>query len=461
MPGYRPVALSLVGLSALGVALLPQPEGTAASVMPALALTVLIIGLMATNSLPEYQTSALFFILALVLGIAPPAVVFSGLLSSAFWLVAGGVILGIAAQKTGLGRAVAEVFVRRLGRSYPRLIAGIVFGAVVLAFLIPAAIARMIILMPIVLALADRLGMEPGRKGRVGMALAVTIASFYMPMAILPSNFPNVLLAGLADGLYGEKITYGLYLLMHFPVAGILKGIVLVGLICMMFADHAEDGPIEQAPPPAPLSSEGRRMAFIVVLTVAAWASDFIHGVAPGWVAVAAAAVCLMPGLGVLAIADFKGKSGGFVALFSVATVISLGVVIATTGAGAFIAGKLFAVIEFKMGASAHAYGVFSAINILMSFFATLPGTIAVLAPFADTIADQSGLPLMTVLMVIANGYSTVFLPYQAPPILAGMRLGGVSLADGARLTLALSTVTVVLLLPLTFLWWRALGFIP
>lgn len=461
MTGYRPWAIALVGTATLAIALAPQPDGAGDAVMPALALTVLIIGFMASNSMPEYQISALFFAAAVAFGIAPPEVVFSGLVSSAFWLVAGGVVLGIAAQQTGLGSAVAAVFVRRLGRSYPRLIAGIVLGSVVLAFLIPAAIARMIILMPIVLALADRLGMTAGRKGRVGMALAVTIASFYIPMTILPSNFPNVLLAGLADNLYGEKITYGLYLLMNFPVAGALKAVLLVGLISVMFHDRP-DPPTDDRSVDAPgLSALALRLAVIVVLTVAAWGSDFIHGIAPGWVAVVAAAVCLLPRVGVLKLGDFRGKSSGFVALFSVATVISLGAVIATTGAGGYVAGKLFAVIEFRPGEFAHAYGLFSAINIAMGFFATLPGTIAVLAPFAETIAGDSGLPLLAVLMTMANGYSTVFLPYQAPPIVAGLKLGGVGLAAGARLTVALSALSLVVVLPLTFVWWRFLGFIP
>ena len=456
---YRFFPILLIAILALCVLFAPQPEGATAGTLPALALTVLIIGLMATDSMPEYLTSALFFILALVFQIAPVGVVLFSLRSSAFWLIAGGVVLGIAAIKTGLGRSIAQLFVRHLSQSFPRLIGGIVLGAVVLAFLVPAAIARMIILMPIVLALADRLAFTPGTKGRTAMALAVTAASFYIPMTILPSNLPNVLLAGLAENLYGEKITYGFYLLMHFPTAGALKALVLVGVICWLFSDKIVISKVDQETPP-PLGPEGRRLAAIIVLTVIVWATDFIHGVAPGWIAVVAAGMCLLPGIGVVKIVDFKGKSSGFIALFNVATVISLGAVIAATGAGELIADGLFTATDFRPNEPVYAFGIFTAINILMTFIAALPGTIAVLAPFADNVAEASGLPLITVLMIITNGYSTVFLPYQAPPIVAGLRLGGVSLADGAKLTLTLSVITVFALLPLTFLWWRVLGYV-
>lgn len=172
--------LPIAAAAALGVAvllLLPMPQSATGSTVHVLALIVFIIGLLASAAMPEAHISAVYFAAALAFQVAPAGVVLSSFLSGAFWLIAGGVVLGVA------------------------------------------AIARMIILMPIVLALADRLGFEDGRPGRTGMALAVAVASFYLPMGILPANFPPVLLAGLAQKVYGLDITYAEYLLMNFPVA--------------------------------------------------------------------------------------------------------------------------------------------------------------------------------------------------------------------------------------------------
>jgi di/tricarboxylate transporter len=49
----------------------------------------------------------LFFLLATLLSIAPPSVVFSGFQSSAFWLVFGGLVIGVALDSTGLGARIA------------------------------------------------------------------------------------------------------------------------------------------------------------------------------------------------------------------------------------------------------------------------------------------------------------------------------------------------------------------
>lgn len=307
------VVLLVAALSAAVLAL-PVPPGTGPKVLPALALTVFTVGLWATGSLPEFITAIIFFVLALVFQIAPADVVFSGLKSSAFWLVAGGVVIGVAAGQTGLGRFLAHAFVSRLNKSYLQLTAGIVFGAVVLAFLVPAAIARLIILMPIVLGLADQLGFSKGSRGRTGMVLATTFACFFIPLTILPANLPNVVLAGVADGLYGLKITYGFYLLMQFPVTGALKGLILVTIIHFLFSEPIPvPGKMPGGPPR--LRPEGKRLAVIVTATLAVWATDVFHGIQPGWVAVASALVCLMPGVVVVKAADFR-KNASFQTLF-------------------------------------------------------------------------------------------------------------------------------------------------
>jgi di/tricarboxylate transporter len=57
--------------------------------------------------------------------------------------------------------------------------------------------------------------------------------------------------------------------------------------------------------------------------------------------------------------------------------------------------------------------------------------------------------------------FSTVILPYQSPPMMIAMHMGGVSLKDGARLCLVLAVITIVVVLPLDLLWWRVLGALP
>ena len=446
--------------SVAGAALaLPVPVETPANVLPALALTIFTVGLWATGALPEHITAVAFFVIALGFSVAPPEIVFSGLRSSAFWLVFGGVVIGVAAERTGLGRYLAHFFTRRLDTSYPQLITGIVVGAVALAFLIPSSMGRLVILMPIVLGLADNLGLEPGSKGRTGMALATTFATFYVPLTILPANLPNVVLAGVSDTLYDLSITYGVYLLMNFPVTGVIKGGFLIAMICFMFRDQIPKAP-ERNGKRLALDSDGRRLMMILSVALIAWATDFAHGISPGFVAMVAAFWCLFPGIGVIGPGDFK-TGVGFRTLLYVIAILGVGAVISTSGAGTFIADEILKVVRFSPGETVHTYAAFSGLSMVFSMFATLPGAITIVAPFAGQVADSSGLPLIVILMMIVNGFSTLFLPYQSAPIMVGLRLSNVNLPTAARVMLPLAVITIIILLPLNFLWWQWLGYLP
>ena len=125
--------------------------------LPAL-LTAVTIALWATARLPEYLIALLFFAAAMVLRVAPGETVFSGFLSSAFWLVLSGFVLGIAIRKVGLADRIACLLAARLSGSWPRLVGGVVLLTYALAFVMPSNMGRITLLMPIVMALGDQAG---------------------------------------------------------------------------------------------------------------------------------------------------------------------------------------------------------------------------------------------------------------------------------------------------------------
>ena len=111
---------------------LPRPQ------MLALGLVFLTIGLFAIGALPEYLTALLFFLIAILFSVAPPAVVFSGFQSTAFWLVFGGLVIGVALNTTGLGTRIATSIAGRLEGTYLALVSAMVLAGLVFAFLMPS-----------------------------------------------------------------------------------------------------------------------------------------------------------------------------------------------------------------------------------------------------------------------------------------------------------------------------------
>jgi di/tricarboxylate transporter len=202
------VLTAIVCAVALGIYLTPPPEGVSADMMHAAALVVFTVGLWAVGSLPEHIVGFLFFMLAMALAVAPAQVVFSGFASATLWLVLGGLIMAEAVNRTGLAQRLASALFDRFALSYAQLVVAVVLASIVLSFLIPATVGRVILLLPIVMALAQRVGFAHDSTGYNGLCLATIIATYQCGTTILPANAPNLVLAGSAEALYGLQITY-------------------------------------------------------------------------------------------------------------------------------------------------------------------------------------------------------------------------------------------------------------
>lgn len=433
------------------------PENMATPLILTAAVVAATIGLWATGKLPEYLTALLFFAVTMVLALAPPSVVFSGFASAAFWLVLSGYVIGLAIGKTGLAARMAGAFAGRLTASYPMMVLGVVALAYTLAFVMPSNMGRIALLMPIVLAMADSAGLGAGRPGRVGLALAVGFGTFQLSASILPANVPNLVMAGAIEANYGLHLAYLPYLMLHAPVLGILKGIMLWLLIVWLFRDQVSAP--DTGVPATPWTSAEKRLAWLLMLTLGLWLTDSLHGIAPAWIGLSAACVCLLPGVGFVSGEAF-GKEVNHRTAIYVAAILGLAALVGHSGLGDVIGQALLRIAPLDQQSPFTSFAAITSITAILNFVVTANGVPAIFSPLAESLAQASGLPLLTVLMIQVLGFATPLLPYQASPIVVAMGLGGIPFRAALRLGLALAAVTFVLLLPLQYVWFRALGWL-
>lgn len=433
-----------------------DPLGLGPSVAPVAGLIIGTITLYATGVTSEHVTALLFFTVAMVFAIAPPTLVFSGFASKAFWLVLSGLILGAAINQTGLGARMARGLARLFPATYGGLLAGLVFVAMTIAFCMPSSMGRVVLLMPIALALADRYGLREGRIGRAGVALTTGFACFNPPNGILPATVPNMVFVGAVEKQYGISPLYGEWLLLHFPFLGLFKAIVICAVAWFLFRDRVEFDNTDSET--TPMSAAEKRLAVILVLVLVGWATDVLHGVSPAWIGLTAASVCLLPGIGVLGSDAFKQVNVGLV--IYVAGILALGALIADSGLGGRLGAVMAEILPLEEGAGVLNYYALALGGGVTSLVTTMPGLPAVMVPLVEPLRDASGLPLDTVLAAVVLSYSTTLLPYQAPPIILAVALGGAKLSDATKLVLLVAVISFAILLPLNFLWWRTLGMI-
>jgi anion transporter len=415
------------------------------------------MGFWAIGALPEYVTALIFLLMATVSEVVPAAVVFSGFHSTALWLVFGGLVIAVAVKHTGLGQRLAQRLLDLLGRSYVGVISGIVLVTMLFSFIMPSAMARVVLLVPVVVAMAKRLNFSEGSPGRNGMVMATTLGCFVPSCAVLPSNVANMVLAGASESLYGLTFSYGNYLKLHYPVLGLMKGLAIVPLTCLLFPDRVNSTPALRHQMPEPLSVHEKVLALILSGTLLLWGTDFLHGISPAWVALGAALLCLLPFIKLLPDGAFKTEIN-FGPFFYVAGVLGMGAVVAKTGLGDILGRALLGLLDFEPGHNMRNFVRLVILYTAVSPITTIPGLPAVMTPLAADIATSTGFPLETVLMTQVIGYSNVILPYQLPPLVVGMQLGGVSATQGVRLTVALAAASILVLMPVNYLWWSLLG---
>lgn len=451
------IAAWILPAAAIALYLVPLLTGQSTELLRAAAVVFLIMGLLATGALPEYLTSLLFFLIAMALAIAPPAVVFSGFASSTLWLVFGGLLVAEAVNSTGLGERVASALLSRLRLSYPRLIMMAVLFSTALAFFMPATLGRILLLLPLFTAIAVHAGLKPGGKGHNGVCLAVIMSTYQCGTAILPANTPNLVLAGASETLYGVRITYAEYLLVQFPVMGLLKAAVIAALICLLMKEELRQ-PAEQKAPGAPRGEEWR-LSFILLASLLLWATDFLHGIQPGWIALGAGLLCIFPRIGVmpLAVLNDRIRLGPF---FYIAAILGLGATISETGLAREMAAGLNSLLNLQPGNDFLNFMLLATMSSLAGLLTTNPVQPAVLAPLAGQLAEAANWPLKTTLMSFALGFTTLILPYQVPPVMVGLQVAGLNLRTALSFTLPLAAVSLLVLMPLDYLWWKLIGYL-
>lgn len=450
----------LVGLLATGIVawvVIGKPLGLTANQAYSAALIIGTLALWATAIIPEIMASLLFFLLAMLLALAPAKIVFSGFHSTANWTIFGGLVIGAAVQITGLGERIANALAMRFTFGYVGVITGMVTVGVVLSFLMPSSMGRIVLLAPIAMALAAQLGFKPGSNGYFGVIMAMGWGTSGPAAGILPANVPNLILMGAAESAYDVVFTYGSYLLLHFPTLGLFKSILIIAVIVVLFPDRPKIEDFEAAT--TQTTADEKRLGLFLVLALIAWMTDFVHEISPAWIALAVALFCMLPIIGVLPKTILAGNIN-FVPIFLTAAILGVAALADNVGLVEVIVHELHSTVTFNHGQDFKTFASVVLIDTLLQFFITTPGVAAVMVPISGSIAEASGLPVATVLNMHAVGYSNYMLPYQMGPVLILGALCNVSNVVLTRMCLAVGLLGLLVGAPISYLWWSFLGYL-
>ena len=446
------ITLGLIVIAGLALALAPAAKPQA---MIGLAIVLVIVALFGTAALPGLATAVIFFALALGSGVVSPWTILAGFWANATMLIFGGLVIGAAAERSGLGRYVARGLMLRFAGTYPLFLFGILLGSLALSFIVPSTMGRLAIMIPIVTAVAKEAGYAPGSNGYAATVLTAVAGNFTTSYAILPANLVNVIVLGAAENIYGPQLQYAEYLLYCGPVLGLVKATTFFGLVLLLFPAPA---PLAAATTePLLISHAGKRLAKLLTVTVLLWATDAIHGLKPGWIALAAGFACLVPPIALVGLResfDLNRLTG----IITVPVMLGLAAVLTHSGAGRLIAETILAHVPLAGHSASYGFVAMALMSALAAILATTVGAVAIVTPLISEVAQATGLPLKLGVIAELTGLQSIFFHFEAAPVMVGLAMGRLPVGTANRLIVPLGLTGVLVVLPLMVLWLRLLG---
>ncbi len=407
----------------------------------------------AASIIPEYQTALYFLFICLFFKLADNALIFSGFYSSAFWLVFSGMIMVIAMKQLKLNQKILSLFQFLNIDNYLKTLILVSLFTLVICFIIPSSMNRVIISIPILHAICANFGYEQGSKGYTGIMLMGIISNSLPGFVLLPANLPNMILAGLSENIYNYKILYSNYFISNFLIFGILKDVIAIALIYFFYQEppkqHFNLQQQEQQ------KQQNKLVITILSIIVFLWLSDSIHGISPSMIAVFGALALLYPAFNIVQSKELSAIS--FPTLIFVAGLISLGNILADNQFIKQSLETLVAQYQFSDNGFIN-YMSITIFTSLSGIILTQPTIPPLFTPLAGQLSELTGFSLNDIFMMQAASFSNLFFMHQSPPVIIGMQLAFLSAKDMIKMLLLIAALTIIFLYPLHYLWLQFLA---
>jgi len=424
----------------IALMLLPSPPGLAPFAWHYLALFIAVILALITEPIPPAAAGLMGVTIAGMFGLifspsqlADPAFKFpaealrwalSGFINSTVWLIFGAFVFAMGYEKTGLGRRVALVLVRRLGGSTLGLGYAIAASDLLLAPFTPSNTARSAgAVFPVIDRIPELYGSRPGESPRrigaylMWVAFATTCVTSSMFITALA---PNLLAIDFVRRATGVEITWTTWFIHFLPMGAPLL-IALPWLVYKIYPPQVRSSaevPRWAAQELQKLGGLTRKEGIMAVLVIAALAfwiggADLID---PAMVALAG--ISLMIVFALVDWNDIAGNRTGWNVFISFGTLIVLADGLAKVGVIDWVGRAVSALL------AGHSPMLVMTMFVTLFFvvhymFASLTAHATALMPVMLAAgAAVPGMPVRTfaMLMCFSLGLMGVLTPYATGP---------------------------------------------
>jgi anion transporter len=443
----------------LAIWLSPFPIAPAAK--GAMAISSFMILAWMTNVM-EYGAAGLIgCLLFWATGVAKIETAFSGFANDTPWFLFGAILLGTAANKTGVPQRIGAFVVSHVGASYSRLLLGLIITSFVLLFFVPSGNARLVIMASFAISVIEGFGVGKGSNIGRGIFLVLTYtAAIFDKMVIAGAG--AITAVGNIERFGGIHVSYALWFFAFFPCA------LLTIFAAWQFAKWAYPPEVERLSGNAEeLKAKLRgnqawtplavKSSLLSVLAIALWMTDSFHHIPASAVALGVALIAFLPFVNVLDVDDMRRTN--LMPVFFVASALCMSNVALETGAlkilTDFFFGSLTPLLSDRVVAVPALYwGGFVYHFATASEISMLATSLPVLMEFAKT----NHLDPLWIGMIWAFSAGGKLFAYQSAPLVVGYSYGYFRHTDLIKIGAVLTVIEFVGLALSVAFYWPLLG---
>lgn len=418
-----------------------------------LAFTLMTVVWWAMQIAQNGYTAGLFLALLCIFQVDAPAEIFYAWTGTTMWLVIGAYLIANAVKTSGLGERIAYNYMLRFVKGYNSIIIGVFVLTAILSLLIPHPWPRAFLIMAVMAVVIQSSGISQGDAVKIGFA--VFAASVPCSLIFITGDAViNPLAASYAGG--ADFVTW----LKVMGVPAIVMSVLTAVLFLVLFRAE-KDYTVDKEAITKKLADMGKmspvevKTLVWVVIAIALWFTESIHGISIGWVTFAVGMLMSMPIIGDLNAAKDWSAVPIHVLVFLTAA-MAIGHVGADTGMNAWIASFMPTSVPDNMFIiAAIIVGLSFVVHMLLgSVIAVMGVAVPAILAFAEPLGIDPMVATMICYMAVAGHY---LFPFQHLNTLVGASPDTGNYTQKETLKLGIALIPVLFIMGWIMVGWFAI----
>lgn len=315
------------------------------------ALTTWAVCAWATEILPPIPVAASLTFLYVLCKVATPQVVFAPWASFLPWMCLAALVIGEALEHSGLTKRLALQVMLLVGATFSRAVIGLMITGMIMAFLLPDIMCRVIIFVAIAHGLVLALDIDPRSRMSSALMMAGFCAATSPGYGYMTGTEMSLIASSIMQKVTGSPLDWMDYFIANFPFSVLYCALsVCMILFVIRGKERLEnEGNLRQIltnklQEMGPMSALEWKVLGILVLGIGGILTEKLHGMPGTFVYALVGMLCYLPFLNISKPESVRNLNVSFIIFIVVC--LGIGSVAQSLGAAKWIATQMVPILE-------------------------------------------------------------------------------------------------------------------